>query len=42
MAMCMHAMKVGAWRNVYFLPLRESTPERAARFMNEYERHAGD
>jgi hypothetical protein len=27
MAMCMHAMNVGAWRNVCFLPLRGSTPK---------------
>src|ERR1700688_4196817 len=27
MAMCMHTMKVGAWRNVCFLPLRGSTPK---------------
>src|SRR5882724_1704843 len=27
MAMCMHAVKVGAWRNVCFLPLRGSRPE---------------
>jgi hypothetical protein len=26
MAMCMQAMKVGAWRNVCFLPLRWSPP----------------
>jgi hypothetical protein len=34
MARCMHALKVGAWRNVCFLPLRGSTPKQAARFMN--------
>ena len=27
MAMCMHAMNKGAWRNVCFLPLRGSTPK---------------
>jgi hypothetical protein len=27
MAMYMHAMQVGAWRNVCFLPLRGLTPK---------------
>jgi hypothetical protein len=38
----MHAVKVGAWRNVLLAVARVEAGEPSARFMNAYERQAGD